>query len=183
MNMETLIARCSSPMEVAFLRAFRDIADEWDVSTEMGEDCLWVVVGNVETTIVPAFAVVAGGLAYKLDFVVGGLPCPPQVHRPSMSLAVEIDGHEWHERTKEQAARDRQRDRALLSAAIATIRFTGAEVYACAEQCARETVHIANSLQGLDQAIWSSGWETHELRTERLMVSLRAVESEEDRLP
>lgn len=56
-------------------------------------------------------------------------------------LAIECDGHEFHERTKEQAARDRARDRALQEAGLTIFRFTGSEIYrdpfGCADQVDR----------------------------------------------
>lgn len=51
---------------------------------------------------------------------------------------VECDGHDFHERTKEQAKRDRSRDRAFQSAGIPVFRFTGSEIYADSLKCARE---------------------------------------------
>ena len=53
-------------------------------------------------------------------------------------LAVECDGHDFHERTKAQAARDRSRDRRLQDAGIAVYRFTGSEIYRDAFACARQ---------------------------------------------
>lgn len=70
-------------------------------------------------------------LDWRADFV---LSCP------SISTAkviVECDGHDFHERTKEQAARDRKRDRAAQAAGYTIFRFTGSEIYrdpmACSE--------------------------------------------------
>ncbi|MFL9582392.1 endonuclease domain-containing protein [Stenotrophomonas sp. AB1(2024)] len=55
-------------------------------------------------------------------------------------LVVELDGHEFHERTKEQAAKDRSRDRWMLAQGVTVIRFTGSEVwndpFSCADQTA-----------------------------------------------
>lgn len=53
-------------------------------------------------------------------------------------LAVEVDGHDFHERTKEQAARDRSRDRALLANGWQVLRFTGSEVWRDPDRCAAE---------------------------------------------
>ena len=53
-------------------------------------------------------------------------------------LDVELDGHDFHERTKEQAARDRSRDRLLTSKGIQVIRFTGSEIYRNPERCAED---------------------------------------------
>lgn len=48
---------------------------------------------------------------FRVDFLLG---CWRESNEPPVFLVVECDGHEFHERTKEQAARDRSRDRALL---------------------------------------------------------------------
>lgn len=53
-------------------------------------------------------------------------------------IVIECDGHDFHERTKEQAAKDRSRDRALAGQNIVVFRFTGSEIvkdpYRCAEE-------------------------------------------------
>ena len=53
-------------------------------------------------------------------------------------LIVECDGHDFHERTKSQAAKDRARDRKYQAAGYTVFRFTGSEIWkdpcACADQ-------------------------------------------------
>lgn len=185
MTVKTLLAKCKgSPIERRLLLAVLDLADEWDVTTdEGGRDCLWLMAGDQEVTITPAVTVVVGGLAYKLDFCIGDPGMALYPDHPSLVLAIELDGHEWHERSKEQAARDRQRDRALLLANIITIRFTGAEVFADAASCAREALLSAAQLERVAQGIWSSGWESHGRRAENEQAKMAAAELEEDRLP
>lgn len=74
---------------------------------------------------------------YRVDFLLGA----KLVSSDELVLyAIECDGHEFHERTKEQAAHDRARDRALLAAGIKTIRFTGSEIWADPMKCA-DAVH------------------------------------------
>ncbi len=53
-------------------------------------------------------------------------------------VVVEVDGHEFHERTKFQAARDRQCDRAMIAEGFRVVRFAGQEVYRVAAECAEE---------------------------------------------
>ncbi len=53
-------------------------------------------------------------------------------------LVVEVDGHNFHDRTKEQASRDRQRDRDLLLDGYKVIRFTGSDVYNNPFRCVEE---------------------------------------------
>lgn len=59
----------------------------------------------------------------------------------SRILVVECDGHEFHERTPEQAERDRSRDRAFQEFGATVFRFTGREIWrdpiGCAEQIFR----------------------------------------------
>lgn len=55
-----------------------------------------------------------------------------------LRLAIEIDGHEFHEKTKEQAAHDKKRDRALQAAGWRVLRFTGSEVYRDVDACLDE---------------------------------------------
>ncbi len=50
-------------------------------------------------------------------------------------IVVECDGHEFHERTKEQATRDKERDRLLQSAGHVVLRFTGSELWREPEKC------------------------------------------------
>lgn len=44
-------------------------------------------------------------------------------------FAIEFDGHDFHDRTKEQAQRDKSRDRLLTAKGWSPVRFTGSEVW------------------------------------------------------
>jgi len=71
------------------------------------------------------------GEAYRLDFLCATWMAFPHGEAKFRELlAVECDGMEFHERTKEQAIRDRKRDRHLLWGGMPTMRFLGAEIYA-----------------------------------------------------
>lgn len=71
---------------------------------------------------------------YRADFYVDLFT---NGHR-RVSLFVECDGHDFHEKTKEQAARDRKRDRDLQSLGINVLRFTGSELHRDPEGCFAE---------------------------------------------
>lgn len=62
---------------------------------------------------------------------------------PHGEVIVELDGHDFHERTKAQAAADKSRDRYLTGEQYRVIRFTGSEVYADPFGCARNAIHVA----------------------------------------
>lgn len=60
---------------------------------------------------------------YRIDI------CVRYRSEPERPLFVECDGHDFHERTKEQAERDRSKDRAVQAAGIPILRFTGREIW------------------------------------------------------
>jgi very-short-patch-repair endonuclease len=60
----------------------------------------------------------------------------------AFKAAIECDGYEFHERTKEQASRDRSRDRKLQELGFRVFRFTGSELHRDPFKCAVE-VHLA----------------------------------------
>jgi len=60
-------------------------------------------------------------------------------------LIVECDGHDYHERTKEQAAKDRSRDRLGLQKEVPVIRFTGSELWRDPFNCVQQFLDIAVS--------------------------------------
>lgn len=53
-------------------------------------------------------------------------------------LVIECDGHDWHERTADQAAKDKARDRYMVEQGFAVLRFTGREIWRDALACARQ---------------------------------------------
>jgi very-short-patch-repair endonuclease len=123
---------CESPIEQRLLAAMMSCPYLLDGYS-------WASIGSREqiegyesreTLIVPQLELGR----YRLDFGVVW-------YRPKAGLitvAVECDGHAFHERTKEQAARDKSRDRSLLAMGWPVMRFTGSEIYADADACAND---------------------------------------------
>lgn len=74
---------------------------------------------------------------YTVDFA---------IHGPHAKIAIECDGHDFHEKTKEQAAHDKKRDRYLQRNGWRVLRFTGSEIYRDAHACADEVVEVFFSL-------------------------------------
>ncbi|WP_273125783.1 endonuclease domain-containing protein [Bacillus weihaiensis] len=69
-------------------------------------------------------------------------------------FVLECDGHEFHEKTKEQAQKDKKRDRDLQGAGYIVMRFTGSEIYKNPYACAREVADIiANELLRLEKEV------------------------------
>jgi very-short-patch-repair endonuclease len=63
---------------------------------------------------------------FRADFVIHFWVWPAKTWK---KLIVECDGHDFHERTKEQAKRDRSRDRLAQCQGIPILRFTGSEIW------------------------------------------------------
>lgn len=61
-------------------------------------------------------------------------------------LGIEIDGHIWHEKTKEQVRKDKERERFLISQGWRLLRFTGSEVFTDVNKCVEETLGVAYGL-------------------------------------
>lgn len=82
------------------------------------------------------------GEEFRLDFC---LTAFSSLGAPCVNIGVEIDGHDFHEKTKEQVARDKRRDRAILTSGSvdAVMRFSGSEVHADARGCFAEVVSLA----------------------------------------
>lgn len=85
--------------------------------------------------IIPQF--VHPRLNYRLDFLVVLNPRHAAVET-APSFAVECDGHDFHEKTKDQAARDKRRDRDIQALGIPVFRFTGSEIHKDIQACVRQ---------------------------------------------
>ncbi len=145
-NMRELSSLCESPIEVLMgsaLVARGEAGDQvavWADDPEMDRMAQFSrkTTGEV-VALVPQATAWARGKRYRLDFLV--MVC--RVGEQARSVAVECDGHDFHDRTKEQASADRARDRAIQSEGILVARFTGADIHADAMTCAQEAWQMA----------------------------------------
>jgi hypothetical protein len=69
-------------------------------------------------------------------------------YRGPIRIVVETDGHDFHEKSKEQASRDRRRDRELQTAGWKVLRFTGSEVWADPRACVAQIHEFVDALGG-----------------------------------
>jgi len=63
-------------------------------------------------------------------------------------LIIECDGHDFHDRSKEQASRDRERDRELKKLGYEVFRYTGSDIWKNPLACATEAVEV------LTKSVW-----------------------------
>lgn len=141
--MEIALSKISSPIERMFWAAFHArtalAGDVFKSDTVTFSDGCPSDIYHLETQ--KQFG------RFRVDFyityTVYGSPWVPD-DGLSTSVCVECDGHDYHERTKEQAAKDRARDRYFTLKGIPFMRFTGSEIwkdaFGCVEQV-REFLH------------------------------------------
>lgn len=72
---------------------------------------------------------------YRVDFII-------KSKKRNKEYIIECDGHDFHEITKEQASRDKQRDRDFLTINIPTVRFSGSEIWNNSKTCVEEIMLI-----------------------------------------
>jgi hypothetical protein len=81
---------------------------------------------------------------HRVDFSLtldGSFRAPDgRVLRTSQRMVIECDGHDFHERTREQARRDRERDRRLQSFGFLVYRYTGQEIWEDVFTCAAQAI-------------------------------------------
>ena len=125
-----------SPLEVTFAWAMSAVLEEFGGGRLMGGGALSMTLRDVEiehgygagclmaSYQMHVWSQVTIG-KYRADFLIAYRPG----RRDIKYLVIECDGHDFHERTKEQAEHDRRRDREMLSSGIPVLRVTGAEVW------------------------------------------------------
>lgn len=129
---------CESPIEEAFLRAIvRRATDRELTAVTRLDDRTYPVTPIVGDEVLQIYPQVTVG-PYRFDFMLS----IATRGEGSGLLVVECDGHDFHERTKEQAARDRSRDRRAQAWGATVFRFTGSELHRDAAECADSCIDL-----------------------------------------
>jgi very-short-patch-repair endonuclease len=113
-------AKLMSPIEEAFLRAWIGNQEPVVERERLRVGPWWI---EPQAYVGP----------FRVDFV-----CGVDFGHRSADLVVELDGHEFHNKTAEQVEADRKRDRAFVRLGAVALRFTGREVTRIATSCVAE---------------------------------------------
>lgn len=124
------MARCDSPIEQMLLLPLEEVCDR----LLNRPDCTIAVV-------IEQCAITVGNKNYRVDFRLA----LDLVDHTCKDFIIECDGHDFHEKTKEQAAADKQRERDFQSIGYTVIRFTGSEIYNNPYKCAEEVYRIVKN--------------------------------------
>lgn len=128
--LEGLLESCESPIEKVFGAALLH-----DLSSALGfrfifvEDKKHFSAGAENDYLLSQYVIGP----YRVDFC---------VIRGPLKIAIECDGHDFHERTKEQARKDRSKDRWLQSHGYHVLRFTGSEIWKDPVDCAEQVLKL-----------------------------------------
>lgn len=73
------------------------------------------------------------------------------------AILIELDGHDWHERTKDQVERDKKRERFITMQGNQVFRFSGREVFKRPLDCVFEVRdHAKKSINSVKKIIWGT---------------------------
>jgi len=136
---EKLKAKPESPIEEAMMIAFLGVNAMCPIF-KFEDDYLDLPLFQLVAHVRPQVSI-AG---YRVDILIEVKDDGKEVAR----IGVECDGHQYHDASREAAARDKARDRALTSAGIRIMRFTGSEIHRNAVSCANDVLDVILKLSG-----------------------------------
>ena len=132
-KMERICSKCQSPIERILYRALylEKPGGEFCFfggSTPQDYDSLWRsgTDWGTDQSIGGAYVQVDFG-NYRADFYMEAFEL--NTKKRWFTAVIECDGHDFHERTKDQVRRDKKRDRWFQTRGIQTIRFAGSEIW------------------------------------------------------
>jgi hypothetical protein len=124
------IVNCESPIEQAFAFAMHFSGFQGCIYFNPDVDIV-AITNQPEIT--------CGNKKYRVDFEVS--VWYTKLNK-AISFVVECDGHEFHEKTKEQVAKNNKRDRDLISEGYQVVHFSGSEIYNSAYRCVKELLKL-----------------------------------------
>lgn len=129
---EASLGSTGSPIESEWLAAFCEAANEHGYRIGRNASSSLASKDGYETIgVQPQKAV----FRYIVDFVVQFWFRDWPIY-----FAIECDGYEFHQKTKQQADNDTARERVLVSLGYRVLRFTGRQINADARACAMEAL-------------------------------------------
>ena len=111
--------------------------------------CIWWEICSGwygKAGILPQREVAVDGEVFRVDFMAGIPAGYDLVVDPTKCLVVELDGHEFHERTKQQVERRNYRDRKLMEAGWRVLHFSGSEFH-------RDPLYVIDTVQKAVRAL------------------------------
>jgi len=123
--------KCESPIEVIMLYGLLIVGQECHdtVNVRIDHKSLFKVVDSPYELLIEPQKIIKN---YRVDFLLTATNYNPKFEKNGYyqkRVIVECDGHHYHDRTKEQAKRDKSKDRKLQSLGYEVYRYTGSEIW------------------------------------------------------
>lgn len=144
-NLSSAYDLCESPIERAFLEALiiKSVGRRYEITFPFDAEDGAAFLGDFPCSlkITPQWKL----KKYRADFLLEfntpnfGVDTSQNITR---RVIVECDGHDFHEKTKDQAKRDKAKDRAITGSGIPVLRYTGSEIYSDPFKAAEETLEF-----------------------------------------
>lgn len=81
-----------------------------------------------------------GSSNYRVDFLIVIILRKHNNVRKLLNIVIECDGHDFHEKTKEQVVRDNKRTRDLEINGYNVLHFSGSEIFNNARKCRNDII-------------------------------------------
>lgn len=125
---------CDSPIEEKFLAAWSRLRAGWGFEHIRHDRKTARAIFRFDNgLLVEQIATQYRVGPYKVDFWI-----EQDAGERKKAIVVECDGFAFHDATKEQAARDKARDRFLTIAGLNVLRFAGTEIHSNPDKCVGE---------------------------------------------
>jgi len=131
---------CESPIEQLLCIALLDAID--NLYHRYDREKIWFILR-------PQFEIEVDSKAFRLDFSLLVVENPLTESAKKTPIAIECDGHAFHEKTKGQAKRDKARDRLIQLTGHHILHYTGSEIWEDPDKCAHEILKFAAKVSGL----------------------------------
>lgn len=135
-QLDPIMSRCESPVERLFVLGM-SMACCHVAGFDDRPGLFWSLDGGLHGYLFGQVELTVGDRKIRPDFL---------LKTEDAQLYVEIDGHEFHQSTRQQVARDRQRERAIAEGGDVVIRFTGSEITKDPRGCAEQAMRIVEKL-------------------------------------
>jgi len=149
-QLDEVFQDCQSPIEKALLAKLYLAGDYWYINWRGGvslcrnisktdysiNDFMHDPRSDMSVGIMPQ-AKIAG---YTVDIMINAVFQPSSKNQ--LKIVIECDGHDFHEKTKEQASKDKKRDRDLQKLGFMVFRYSGSDIYRNIDVCVEEISNV-----------------------------------------
>lgn len=135
-RLNNLLEETESPIEKQLLLGFLNTQRLTSIGNAGSKYALSLMIECENVYIIPQEYITP---KIRVDFVIvvlGG------AKKNYASVVIECDGHDFHEKTKEQAKKDKARDRKITAEGYKILRFTGSEIYNDLDRCIQEITDL-----------------------------------------